>query len=145
MQHKLVNKALERHHIPQTVSELIRDYYTNFPVRVLSKTFSEWHTLEKGIITGCTMSAVLFSLAMKMLVKAAKVECRGPLSKSGVCQPLIRAYMDDLITTTSVTRVRWILKGLENIKWARMKFKTSKIQVPEAKFRRKFDLKSRES
>ena len=100
---KLVREVLERHHVPQTVSELIRDYFTNFQVRVLSKTFSEWHTLEKGIITGCTMSMVLFLLATNMLVKAAEVKCRGPLSKSGVRQPLIRAYTDDLtVTTTSI-------------------------------------------
>ena len=74
------------------------------------------------------MSAVLFSLAMNILAKAAEVECRSPLSKSGVGQPPIRAYMEDLtVTTTSVTGARWILKGLEgNIKWDRMKFKPAK-------------------
>lgn len=37
---------------------------------------SAWHRLEKGIITGYTMSVSLFALAMTMLVKSAK-ECRG--------------------------------------------------------------------
>ncbi|MCI4390737.1 hypothetical protein PGIGA_G00126150 [Pangasianodon gigas] len=65
---------------------------------------------------------------MSMVVKAAEVECRGPLSKSGVRQPPIRAFMDDLtITTTSVPGCRWILQGLESlITWARMSFKASK-------------------
>lgn len=65
---------------------------------------------------------------MNMVVKAAEVECRGPLSKSGVQQPPIRAYMDDLtITTTSVPGTRWILQGPERlITWARMSFKPSK-------------------
>lgn len=31
---------------------------------------------------------------MNMLVKAAETECRGPLSKSGIRQPPIRAFMD---------------------------------------------------
>ena len=68
---------------------------------------------------------------MNMLVKAAEVECRGPLSRSGVRQSPIRAYMDDLIvTTTSVMGGRWLLKGLEiNMTWARMYFKPAKIQV----------------
>ena len=72
------------------------------------------------------MSAVLFSLTM--LVKAAEVECRGPLSRSGVRQSPIRAYMDDLtVTTTSVMGGKWLLKGLErNMIWARMHFKPAK-------------------
>ncbi|TWW57386.1 hypothetical protein D4764_07G0001050 [Takifugu flavidus] len=41
-----------------------------------------------------------------MVVKAAEVECRGPLSRSGVRQPPIRAYMDDLTVTTSVPGCR---------------------------------------
>ena len=93
-----------------------------------NSSWSEWHKLEKGIITGCTISAVLFSLAMNMLVKAAEVECRGPLSKSGICQPPIRAFMDDLtMTTLSVTGSRRLLKGSEqNTTWAQMSFKPAK-------------------
>lgn len=46
---------------------------------------------------------ILFALAMNLVIKSAEMECGGPLSKSGVWQPPIRAYMDDLtITTTSV-------------------------------------------
>ena len=65
---------------------------------------------------------------MNMLVKAAEVECRGPLSRSGVRQSTIKAYMDDLtVTTTSVMEGRWLLKGLErNMTWARMYFKPAK-------------------
>ena len=63
MPHKLVEEALNRHHVPQSVCDLISDYYNNFRLRACSSTVtSEWQTLEKDIITGCTMSAVLFSL-----------------------------------------------------------------------------------
>ena len=67
---------------------------------------------------------------MNMVVKSAEVECRGPLTKSGVRQPPIRAYMDNLtITTTSVPGSRWIVQGLEKlITWARMGFKPSKAR-----------------
>ena len=55
--HKLVKEALKRHHVPQSVCNLIADYYKNFRLRACSSTVtSEWQTLEKGIITGCTMS-----------------------------------------------------------------------------------------
>ncbi|KAL1270905.1 hypothetical protein QQF64_029921 [Cirrhinus molitorella] len=70
-----------------------------------------------------------------MVVKSAEVECRGPLTKSGLRQPPIRAYMDDLtITTTSVPGSRWILQGLERlITWASISFKPSKSsRIPVA-------------
>lgn len=56
---------------------------------------------------------------MNMVVKAAERERRGPLTRSGMRLPPIRAYMDDLtITTSSVPGSRWILQGLERIiKW----------------------------
>ncbi|XP_049324773.1 uncharacterized protein LOC125789951 [Astyanax mexicanus] len=127
--HKLVEITLNHYHIPHKIKDLILNYYGNFRLRVTSgSTTSNWHRLEKGIITGCTISVILFALAMSMLVKAAETECRGPLSKSGVRQPPIRAFMDDLtVTTTSVPGCRWILQGLEKlISWARMSFKPSK-------------------
>lgn len=123
--HKLVETSLDRHHVPMK----ILDYYSCFSLRVTSGTStSAWHLLEKGIITGCTMSVILFALAMNMLVKAEEVECRGPLTKSGTWQPPIRAFMDDLtVTTTSVPGCRWILQGLERLmNWARMDFKPAK-------------------
>ena len=74
------------------------------------------------------LSAALFSLAINMIVKSAEIVCRGPMMKTGVRQPSIRAYMDDLtVTTTSVMGSRWILRSLEKlIAWVRMKFKSAK-------------------
>lgn len=65
------------------------------------------------------------------MVKAAETECRGPLSKSGVRQPPIRAFMDNLtVMTTPVPAGRWILQGLGKlISWARMSFKPAKSMV----------------
>ncbi|XP_053183947.1 LOW QUALITY PROTEIN: uncharacterized protein LOC128367182 [Scomber japonicus] len=127
--HKLVETTLDHHQIPCMIKDLILDYYGDFMLRVTSGSItSNWHRLEKGIITGCTISVILFALAMNMLVKAAETECRGPLSKSGIRQPPIRAFMDDLsVTTTSVPGCRWILQGLVKlISWARMSFKPTK-------------------
>ncbi|KAL1267230.1 hypothetical protein QQF64_002905 [Cirrhinus molitorella] len=85
--HKVVETSLTRHHVPEKIRGLILNYYSCFNLRVTSgATTSAFHRLEKGIITGCTISVILFTLAMNMLVKSAKVECRGPLSQSGVRQ-----------------------------------------------------------
>ncbi len=127
--HKLVKESLTRHHVPESIHNLILDYYNSFRLRVSSGTAtSAWQRLEKGIITGCTISVPLFALAMSMIVKSAEVECRGPMSRSGTRQPPIRAFMDDLtVTAASVPECRWLLQGLQRlILWARMSFKPAK-------------------
>jgi hypothetical protein len=65
---------------------------------------------------------------MNMPVKSTEVQCRGPLTKSGVSQPPLRTFMDDLTVATShVQGGRWILKGLEEMTtWACMYFKPAK-------------------
>ncbi|KAJ3605309.1 hypothetical protein NHX12_027358 [Muraenolepis orangiensis] len=127
--HKLVQFTLTKHHVPSRCRDLIADYYSNFRMRVSSGAItSSWHKVEIGIITGCTISVTLFSLAMNMLTKSAEPECRGPRTNSGQRQPPIRAFMDDLtVMTGSVPGCRWILKGLEElVEWARMRFKPAK-------------------
>ncbi|KAJ3603877.1 hypothetical protein NHX12_028618 [Muraenolepis orangiensis] len=127
--HKLVQFTLTKHHVPSRCRDLIADYYSNFRMRVSSgEITSSWHNVEIGIITGCTISVTLFSLAMNMLTKSAEPECRGPRTNSGQRQPPIRAFMDDLtVMTESVPGCRWILKGLEElVEWARMRFKPAK-------------------
>lgn len=72
--HKLVETALERHHVPSKIRHLILDYDHSFNLRITVTL--EWHRLEKGIIT-----VILCTVVMNMLVKSAKVECRGPLTR----------------------------------------------------------------
>ena len=77
------------------------------------------------------ISLTLFTLAINMIVKTAEITCRGPMMKTGVCQPPFRAYMYDLsFTTISVMGSRWILCSLEKlIVWERMKFKPAKSRL----------------
>ena len=101
-------------------------------MRTITKgSISAWHNLERGIITGCTISATLFMLTMNLLIKTTELECRGPITRSGVRQPLIRAYMDDMtITTTSTIDARWVSKGIEKlVTGARMSFNASKFRL----------------
>ena len=101
--HKGVEETLRRYHIPSSLSNLILDYYNNFNLRVTSGTMtSDGHRLERVIITGCTISATLFSLAINMIIKSAEVECRGPKAESGNTAASIesihgRYYCDNII------------------------------------------------
>lgn len=129
--HKLVVTTLDRHHVPNKIKDLNLNYYENGLRVTFGNSTSDWHQLKKGIITGCTISIILFALAMNMVVKAAETECRGPLSKSGIRQPPIRAFMDDLtVTTTSAPGGRWIIQGLAKpISWARKNFRPAKSRA----------------
>ena len=43
---------------------------------------SRYHTLERRIITGYSISASLFATVMNMIMKFAEKECRGPVTKN---------------------------------------------------------------
>lgn len=122
--HKLAEITDEQmHHVPESISGLLMDYYNEFHLRASARPTSDWCRLELGIITGYTILVILFALVMTILVKSAEPECRGPKSRSGIRQSPIRAFMDDLmVTTESVSGVSWILL----MTWARMSFKPSK-------------------
>ena len=81
-----------------------------------------------NIVTGCTIYPILFFIGMGMVTGVAERETRGPSMDSGIYQPPIRGFMDDLIVTTTTTthkQARWVLSELEeSFSWARMKFKS---------------------
>ena len=72
---------------------------------------------------------------MNMLVRSAEVEYRGPLTKSGVRHPPIRAFMEHLtMTNTSVLGSRWIQErsgGTDHL--GSHELQTSEIQISGAK------------
>ena len=79
--HTVIKSALEAAHIPEKTKTLIASYYHDVKIRFTTKDFTtEWQKLEKGIITGCTLSVILFSLAMCWLVESVKKETKGPLT-----------------------------------------------------------------
>ena len=52
------------------------------------------HSL-RDIITGCTISAILFVQGMNLVLKAAEKEIRGPKMASGITASSNRSFMDD--------------------------------------------------
>ena len=77
--HKLIMKSLSEAHIPNDVIQLVESYYKDARIRFATRNFTtEWQRVEKGIITGCTLSVVLFSLAMTWIVMSVKKETKGP-------------------------------------------------------------------
>ena len=58
---------------------------------------TSWQRLEKEIVTGCTISVVLFMMAKNLLIETGRRETRGPKTKNDIRQP--PGYMDDLSHT----------------------------------------------
>ena len=79
----------------------------------------------KGIVTGCTISPILFVMGMNLIIRAAERETLGPKTVSGIRLTTNRGFMDGLtISTESHIQARWIQQSLEDtVSWARMKFK----------------------
>ena len=72
--------------------------------------------LEKGIMAGCTVSAVLFITAINLIIKGSKQQCRGPRASNRVRLSPCRAFMDDItVMTQSLPGTRWVLAGLEKM------------------------------
>ncbi|XP_035685395.1 uncharacterized protein LOC118421998 [Branchiostoma floridae] len=129
--HQLIKMALNKCHVPQQACRVISQYLDGLQIRfTVNGNTTAWQSLQRGIITGCTISVILFVAAMNLVMKPAMRQSRGPKTSSGVRQPPLKAFMDDLtITTESVLSSRWMLKSLEEAAtWARMKFKARKCR-----------------
>jgi len=59
-----------------------------------------WQCLEVGIMAGCTISPLAFTMAMEVIIRASRWFVGGEHLASRMRQPLIRAYMDDMTTMT---------------------------------------------
>ena len=129
--HELIYTALRRAHVPEHMCDLVESYYKNAQIRFTTKDFTtEWQPVEKGIITGCTLSVVLFSLTMTMLVMSVKGETKGPKTVSGQRQANTRLFMDDLTTTTeTVVQASHLLEEIaKKLEWGRLKVKPEKCR-----------------
>ena len=144
--HQLIRRALQHYHIPDHTSKLIMNYFDNIHLRFSCGNFNtNWLELQKGIVTGCTISVILFVMGMNMIIKAAERESRGPKTSSGIRLPSNRGFMDDMtITTETHIQARWILKAPdETVMWARMQFKPVKsrcLVIQKGKVTDKFKL-----
>ncbi|CAC5355486.1 unnamed protein product [Mytilus coruscus] len=145
--HKLIEMAMDHYHIPEHIKKIIQKYFDGIQLRftVDNKT-TAWQKLEKGIVTDCTISPILFIMSMNIIMKAAERETRGPKTDSGIFLQATRGFMDDLtVTTSSHIQARWILSALEEVvTWARMKFKPRKSRsmiLRKGQITTKFQLK----
>ena len=131
MPHSLILIALERIHVPERVIQLVKSYYADVKIRFSAKKFTtEWQKVEKGIITGCTISVILFAIAMTMLVMSVRKETKGPKTATGQEQKNTRLFMDDIATTTgNLVQTKYLLdKLMAKFQWADLSIKPEKCR-----------------
>ena len=129
--HSLIMQTLKRAHVPEDVCALIESYYADVKIRFTTKDFTtDWQKVEMGIITGCTLSVILFALTMTLIVASAKKTTKGPKSESGQRQENCRLFMDDIATTTeNLVQTKYLLESLaEKLEWAGLAVRADKCR-----------------
>ena len=85
--HNLIRKVLQYHHVPPHVIELISSLYTDYHVSVLTKEyFTHPIKVSRGVLQGDSLSPLIFNLCINTLVeciKLEKVKCLGYVSSEG--------------------------------------------------------------
>ncbi|GFO12063.1 reverse transcriptase [Plakobranchus ocellatus] len=105
---------------------MLDDYFSGFRMRFSTNDYTtNWINLEVGIAMGCTISQILFVMAMEVILKAAEGSA-GPANLGGRCSmhPL-KAFMDDtIIICSKEDETRRTLKRLDVLmSWCKIEFK----------------------
>ena len=108
---------------------MLDDYFSDFRMRFSTNSYpTDWINLEIGIAMGCTISPILFVMAMEVILKAAE-DGAGPTNLGGGCyMPPLKAFIDDTtIICSKEDETRRMLERLEVLMtWCRMKFQPKK-------------------
>ncbi len=127
--HNLLWESFNFFHVPSSVTSLVKAYFEDLQLCFTTADFTtSWQRVEVGIMAGCTISPLAFTIAMEVIIRASRWVVGGERTKNGICLPPIRAYMDDMTILTTTAACTWRLLGKlqKNIKWARMKIKPNK-------------------
>ncbi|KAI8493811.1 hypothetical protein Bbelb_281580 [Branchiostoma belcheri] len=102
--HGLIQVALDRYHVPASVKGMVTNYFGGIQLRFRTADFTtQWQNLEKGIVTGCTISPILFIMGMNLLIDAAATKAKGPRMNSGISQHI---HIESPGHTVSLAKVR---------------------------------------
>ena len=108
---------------------MLDKYFNSFRMRFSTNSYTtDWINLEIGIAMGCTISPILFVIAMEVILKAAEGST-GPANLRGGCyMPPLKAFMDDTtVICSNETETCQILERLCGLmSWCRMNFKPKK-------------------
>ena len=68
--HRLLLKTLEHHHIPENIKLLISEYYGDYPITIATDQYkTDPLIVGKGVLQGDCLSPLLFNLVVYTLIK----------------------------------------------------------------------------
>lgn len=127
--HQMIQQALRMYHVPENICQMLEKYFGGFRMRFSTTNFTtDWVNLDVGIAMGCTISPILFVLAMEVILKAASRNAETVDLGQEFSIPPLKAFMDDTtVLASDEEETHAILHNLDYlINWCRMSFKPKK-------------------
>ncbi|KAK3785966.1 hypothetical protein RRG08_018510 [Elysia crispata] len=91
----MIQLALRMYHVPKDIQVMLDDYVSGFRIWFSTNSYTtDWISLEIGIAKDCTISPILFVMALEVILKAAE-DNAGPANLGDVCYmpPLKHSWM----------------------------------------------------
>lgn len=86
--HKLLWTALNFFNIPDTITTLVKPHFQDLQFCFSTPSFTTtWQRLEVGIMAGCTISPLAFTMAMELIIWASKWVVGGKRMGTGLRLP----------------------------------------------------------
>jgi Ca2+/H+ antiporter len=103
--------------MPDQVKKMVNDYFAEILICFTVREFTiAWQNLEKRIATGCTTCPILFVMGMSLVTTAIQRKTRRFNMSSGMYQPPIKGFMDDLMVTTMThIQTKRVVTSLEDM------------------------------
>ncbi|GFN84733.1 reverse transcriptase [Plakobranchus ocellatus] len=117
------------YHVPEVIQVILDDYFSGFRMRFSTNDYTtNWINLEVGIAMGCTISPILFVMAMEVILKAAQSSAGLANLGGGCSMPPLKAFIDDTtIFCSKEDETKRMLTRLDDLmSWCRMEFKPKK-------------------
>ena len=71
--HQMTQLALRTCHVPEDIRVMLDDYFSCFQMRFSTNSYTtDWIKMEIEIAMGCTISPILFVMAMEVILKAVE-------------------------------------------------------------------------
>ena len=79
--HRLIQKVLEYHHIPEDIKCIVKSYYENYKIRIGTAAYvTEPIAVNNGVLQGDCLSPLLFNMVVNTLIRCIddeRIKCLG--------------------------------------------------------------------
>lgn len=84
--HNLFWSAFDYFNVPEAITALVKSYFQDVQLCLTTEDYTtSWQHLEVGILEGCSISPLAFTMAMEVVICACRWVVGGQQLKAGVC------------------------------------------------------------